>query len=39
MFLQKAWGIRMVLLILLLMFLSLPVRGAGPVALMLGHEW
>jgi hypothetical protein len=26
-------------MVLLLMFLSPPLRGAGPMALMLGHEW
>jgi hypothetical protein len=25
--------------VLLLMILSPPLRGAGPMALMLGHEW
>jgi hypothetical protein len=39
MFLQKAWGIRNAYkhawLSLLLMFLSPPLRGAGPMALML----
>jgi hypothetical protein len=29
----------MVLVLLLLMFLSPPLRGVGPMALMLGHEW
>jgi hypothetical protein len=26
-------------MVLLLKFLSSPLRGAGPMALMLGHEW
>jgi hypothetical protein len=27
------------MVLLLLMFLSPPLRGEGPMALMLGHEW
>jgi hypothetical protein len=40
MFLQKAWGIRNAYKHgTSIDVLSPPLRGAGPMALMLGHEW
>jgi hypothetical protein len=42
MFLKKAWGIRNAYkhdTPVVDVLLSPPLRGAGPMALMLGHEW
>jgi hypothetical protein len=38
-FAEGAFAMHISMVLLSLMFLSPPLRGAGPMALMLGHEW